>query len=183
MRRPPRLGQDPARARGPLWRRRRDAQLDRGEAVAEVHLGPGHRIDRVRPVAPAFTRHAVSAWMIGADHWRSVSPGIWEPIPWTKTTRSSSASSARRVGRRLAALDGADGMFEERQLGGGLRGLHVGQRMRQSCLGSVADSPAPRRRYHGAVYLDALSFLEDERDAWRPFEALLELSDEQLEAR
>lgn len=32
-----------------------------------------------------------------------------------------------------------------------------------------------------AMYLDALSFLEDERDAWRPFEALLELSDEQLE--
>jgi len=31
------------------------------------------------------------------------------------------------------------------------------------------------------MYLDALSFLEDERDAWRPFEALLGLSDEQLE--
>jgi hypothetical protein len=31
------------------------------------------------------------------------------------------------------------------------------------------------------VYLDALSFLEDERDAWRPFEMLLELSDEQLD--
>jgi hypothetical protein len=41
--------------------------------------------------------------------------------------------------------------------------------------------PRPPRRYHGAVYLDALSFLEDERDAWRPFEALLDLSDEQLE--
>jgi hypothetical protein len=32
-----------------------------------------------------------------------------------------------------------------------------------------------------AMYLDALSFLEDERDAWRPFEALLDLTDEQLE--
>lgn len=31
------------------------------------------------------------------------------------------------------------------------------------------------------MYLDALSFLEDERDAWRPYEALGELSDEQLE--
>lgn len=31
------------------------------------------------------------------------------------------------------------------------------------------------------MYLDALSFLEDERDAWRPFEALLELSDVELE--
>lgn len=30
------------------------------------------------------------------------------------------------------------------------------------------------------MYLDGFSFLEDERDAWRPYEALLELSDEQL---
>jgi hypothetical protein len=30
------------------------------------------------------------------------------------------------------------------------------------------------------VYFDALSFLEDERDAWRPFEALERLTDEQL---
>jgi hypothetical protein len=31
------------------------------------------------------------------------------------------------------------------------------------------------------MYLDAMEFLEEERDAWRPFEALLELADEQLE--
>jgi hypothetical protein len=30
------------------------------------------------------------------------------------------------------------------------------------------------------MYLDALSFLEDERDAWRPYESLAELTDEQL---
>ena len=30
------------------------------------------------------------------------------------------------------------------------------------------------------MYTDALSFLEDERDAWRPYEALTRLSDEQL---
>jgi hypothetical protein len=30
------------------------------------------------------------------------------------------------------------------------------------------------------VYLDSLEFLEEERDAWRPFEALAELTDEQL---
>jgi hypothetical protein len=30
------------------------------------------------------------------------------------------------------------------------------------------------------MYLDALSFLEDERDTWRPFEALDSLSDDQL---
>ena len=31
------------------------------------------------------------------------------------------------------------------------------------------------------MYLDALSLLDDERDAWRPFEALNDLSDDQLE--
>jgi len=31
------------------------------------------------------------------------------------------------------------------------------------------------------VYFDALSFLEDERDAWRPFEMLSQLSDAELE--
>ena len=31
------------------------------------------------------------------------------------------------------------------------------------------------------MYLDALSLLEDERDAWRPFETLSELTDDQLE--
>ncbi|HSK51358.1 MAG TPA: maleylpyruvate isomerase N-terminal domain-containing protein [Clostridia bacterium] len=31
------------------------------------------------------------------------------------------------------------------------------------------------------MYLDAMEFLEEERDAWRPFEALADLSDEQLE--
>jgi hypothetical protein len=31
------------------------------------------------------------------------------------------------------------------------------------------------------MYTDALSFLEDERDAWRPFEALSQLTDEELE--
>jgi hypothetical protein len=32
------------------------------------------------------------------------------------------------------------------------------------------------------MYTDALSFLEDERDSWRPYEALSQLSDEELEA-
>ena len=31
------------------------------------------------------------------------------------------------------------------------------------------------------MYADGFSFLEEERDAWRPFEALLELADDQLE--
>ena len=31
------------------------------------------------------------------------------------------------------------------------------------------------------MYLDAMEFLEEEREAWRPYEALLDLSDEQLE--
>jgi hypothetical protein len=35
--------------------------------------------------------------------------------------------------------------------------------------------------YDAAVYTDALSFLEDERDAWAPYEALSQLTDEQLD--
>ena len=37
------------------------------------------------------------------------------------------------------------------------------------------------RGYHEAMYLDSLEFLEEERDAWRPFEALADLIDAQLE--
>ena len=37
-----------------------------------------------------------------------------------------------------------------------------------------------RRAYHRAMYLDALSFLEDEREGWRAVEQLDELTDEQL---
>lgn len=33
------------------------------------------------------------------------------------------------------------------------------------------------------MYLDALSFLEDERETWRPFEALAALTDDQLSVR
>ena len=40
---------------------------------------------------------------------------------------------------------------------------------------------AGQARYDAAMYTDALSFLEDERDAWRPYEALAQLTDEELE--
>ena len=32
------------------------------------------------------------------------------------------------------------------------------------------------------MYLDALEFLEEERDAWRPFEALADLTDDAARA-
>src|SRR4051812_3746372 len=38
-----------------------------------------------------------------------------------------------------------------------------------------------RGPYHRGMYLDALEFLDEERDAWRPFEALDELTDAELE--
>ncbi|OGO53779.1 MAG: hypothetical protein A2Z32_10690 [Chloroflexi bacterium RBG_16_69_14] len=34
--------------------------------------------------------------------------------------------------------------------------------------------------YHAGMYLDALEFLDEERDAFRPFEALVDLTNEQL---
>lgn len=42
-------------------------------------------------------------------------------------------------------------------------------------------SAAYRAGYHSSVYLDAMEYLEEERDGWAPFEALADLSDEQLE--
>jgi len=44
-------------------------------------------------------------------------------------------------------------------------------------------APEPRAAttaYHLGMSLDALGFLDEERDAWRPFEALADLTDEQL---
>ena len=35
--------------------------------------------------------------------------------------------------------------------------------------------------YHLRMYADGMSFLEEEREAWRPYEALLDLTDEELE--
>jgi hypothetical protein len=37
-----------------------------------------------------------------------------------------------------------------------------------------------RRVYHAAMYLDSLEFLEEEREAWAPFESLAGLTDDQL---
>jgi hypothetical protein len=37
--------------------------------------------------------------------------------------------------------------------------------------------------YHGVMYLDAMEFLEEERDGWRPYEALADLPDSALEDR
>jgi hypothetical protein len=34
--------------------------------------------------------------------------------------------------------------------------------------------------YHAGMYLDAMEFLEEERDGWAPYEALADLTDEQL---
>src|SRR5512139_823258 len=36
--------------------------------------------------------------------------------------------------------------------------------------------------YHPGMHLDARGFLDEERDAWRPFEALADLPDERLAA-
>ena len=45
-----------------------------------------------------------------------------------------------------------------------------------------AHRPAvPSARYYRRMYADGFSFLEEERETWRPFEALLDLSDAQLE--
>lgn len=41
-------------------------------------------------------------------------------------------------------------------------------------------APAATTAYHAAMHLDAREFLDEERDAFRPFEALADLTDDQL---
>ena len=67
---------------------------------------------------------------------------------------------------RLTAIHGA-GRFDDRVARG---------------RGPRLDVAAARvGAYDGGMYFDALSFLEDERDTFRPYEALMDLTDEQLE--
>jgi hypothetical protein len=47
-------------------------------------------------------------------------------------------------------------------------------------MGTTRTVAHERRHYDAGVFLDGMSFLEEEREAWRPFERLLDLSDEQL---
>src|SRR5258706_5315533 len=51
------------------------------------------------------------------------------------------------------------------------------------CVASCAACSASTANRWGSdiVYLNALEFLEEEREAWRPYEALADLSDEQLD--
>lgn len=49
------------------------------------------------------------------------------------------------------------------------------------CHSRPASRHAPGRAYDAGMYLDALSFLEDEREAFRAYEALDALTDEQLD--
>src|SRR6185436_16379891 len=62
-----------------------------------------------------------------------------------------------------------------------------GSPARQSCRHRSAPAPRSRRESRSVsstmapMYLDAMEFLEEEREAWRPYEALLELTDAQLD--
>ena len=64
-------------------------------------------------------------------------------------------------------------------------GVRLGQTTEydlQTCW-SRARPPNPQAAttaYHLRMYLDTLEFLDEEADAWRPFEALADLTDEQL---
>ena len=92
--------------------------------------------------------------MMGRAQSKSVSRSGWNPIPWTKITPVVGGAFSIGVGWSMSA--------------------QTNDHRSRSCLDPRASV------YHAVMYLDALSFLEDERDAWRPYEALVELSDDDL---
>jgi hypothetical protein len=69
-----------------------------------------------------------------------------------------------------------------RGLGGGVCSVGIGVGSGMTAPYRAPVRAASRiRRYDAPMYTDALSFLEDERDAWRPYETLSLLTDEELE--
>src|SRR5215218_11524 len=118
--------------------------------------------------------------MIGRVQSKRLSRGFCVPMPWTQTIPVRRGSPGLRPG--TAAL-------RSTCFGGGGAGSAVGTwRVGSSMSVTVPrHSPGcvsarqPGGGYDASMYIDALSFLEDERDAWRPFEALSSLTDEQLE--
>ncbi len=101
---------------------------------------------------------------------------------------------ARKTGNDAEGDEGCheckvDGRVEDRARGQGarivlLRPGHVDGSEGQGdpYFGMAGRAAHPHRRYHVRMYLDALSFLDEEREAWRPYEALDQLTDEQLSA-
>src|SRR5947209_16379240 len=125
---------------------------------------------------PCSSRQARSIRTIDDDQSRNVSAGFCVPMPWTKTIPTRSGSPAR-------ALAGATGVAPAP--GMGLRSVAWKASWLTLTEATLAFR-APRdvaaaTGYDARMYLDALSFLEDERDAWRPYEALAKVPDERLD--
>src|ERR671923_1138817 len=118
-------------------------------------------------------RQSVRSSTIGPDQSRKVSPGVCVPMPWTKT-----------MPVRLAIPDGSASAGGSYFLDGGSAVAAsvktVGWSSPRRCMAATLASACPDSDYDADMYLDAMEFLEEERDAWAPYEALADLTDEQL---
>ena len=171
-------GEDRERPDAALGALRRADPLERaGERLAgEVLLG-----DRPAALLPALARRAPS---------RSRS----SPSKTSARRRSRSAFGQRPGGELVVAVGEQAGEQlrrhrGRRHRGSGPRGVD-GRQGRKGVAHRIGlYHPFGRAleagcgRYHRAMYFDALSFLEDERDAWRPFEALLDVPGERVRRR
>src|SRR5688572_3310444 len=109
------------------------------------------------------------------------SRGRSRPAPASRCrgrTRPRSAGRCRPAGRRSGALGRStvpDRSPPRR------RRPWAGRQPGAAC-GRLYHRPVARPTYHRAMYLDAMEFLEEERDAWAPYEGHAERTDEQLTA-
>src|SRR5215204_6843276 len=94
---------------------------------------------------------------------------------WMASRSAHAASSSSPSASRLESSSGLSASPSGRPAASGGTGGRSGVD-----IGATLPSAARGERYHVAMYLDAMEFLEEERDAWAPYEALAALTDEQL---
>ena len=149
----------------------------------KVHAG------RLSPLVGSWSGPATSFYELGSSQERksrvirpvSDAPGTFESVSAASPNATARGSNRNDpVGSRSdTPKSGAPWHHPRCRMGLRVRLVLHHRRAGRGAPQAVRHETRPR--YYRVMYADGLSFLEEERDAWRPFEALLNLSDEQLE--
>ena len=115
--------------------------------------------------------------MIELAQLSSVSRAGWFPMPWTKMTPIDLDASSRLRRRAARTARSRDDRRAGERPGRPASGWALAECSQRRAAHKTARS-SREPRYHAAMYLDSLEFLEEEREAWAPFEALAGLTDD-----